>query len=106
MWIPMVIGLSVASFIGLMLVALLMPLAPNVVIALLTRCQIYPPGELRSTKNTQIGDLGGRHQVNSYIRVTPGGAMRGENGRVFGWMTLLCVGVLTTITGAVIALLF
>ncbi len=89
------ISLAAAVFLGLILVAIIAPLAPAFTIKLLELCRIYEPGRLTTSKGTDRsgGEYEGRTTI-VYCYHLPDGGIRGENARIFGWMALLSVGLM------------
>ena len=80
----LIIALSVSAVLGLFVPVFVVSLAPNMTIKLLESCRIYEPGRLSHSKQTYAADFNRTSVIYSYRM--PQGGLRGENGRIAGWM--------------------
>ncbi len=87
-----IVILSVGAWVGVMCAVVFVVASPKATIRILETLKIYERGKLWSDTRTYVDGAGYYRNRKCYLFRMSNGQERFENARVFGWMTLICIG--------------
>ncbi len=100
-----VIIVSLSLFLGIMVPALMIPLFRKTTIKLLETLGFFKKGSLFAEKRMGITGGGYQRESMTYLTKLPGGNEDWVNGKVFGFMLLICEGAILVLGLAAIVVM-